>query len=98
MTDLDQDILFMRRLAEQGRRGSITGGLFLGTAGLVFGIACLAQWALSNGQLPAMLQAWLWPATYILYALIWIGLFLRLRANCPPGAANASHAAFVARR
>lgn len=96
MSDTNDDILFMRRLAEQGRHGSIAGGLFLGSAGLVFGIATLAQWALLRGYLPAGLTIYLWAGAFILYAAIWLGLFLRLRRRCPSGALNASHAAFSA--
>ena len=38
MSDVRDDISYMRQLAEKGSRGSIIGGTFLGAAGLIFGV------------------------------------------------------------
>jgi hypothetical protein len=96
MSDTNDDILYMRRLAEQGRRGTIAGGLFLGTAGLVFGLACIVQWVLIRGHQPAIWLAYLWAGAFLLYGVVWLSLFLRLQRHCQPAAAGTSHMAFGA--
>ena len=89
---LKDDIAFMRGLAEQGRHGPVLGGIFLAAAGLIFGLACLVQWAMSRRLLP-----WgeenapsLWWGTSALFVLVWLALMTRVRAgkSDPPAAAN----------
>ncbi|MBX7248784.1 MAG: hypothetical protein K1X35_06970 [Caulobacteraceae bacterium] len=48
------DIAFMRALAAEGQRTPLLGGSILAAAGLIFGVASLAYWALLTGilQLP----------------------------------------------
>lgn len=54
MTDqnaIRDDIAFMRNLAEDGRNGPLVGGSILLVAGLAFGSASLANWAIATWSL-----------------------------------------------
>jgi hypothetical protein len=70
MSDLREDIGYMRVLAEQGRKGTIFGGVFLAAAGVVFGCACLIQWCVLVGILPAVsgFVWYLWGAAAAVFA------------------------------
>lgn len=92
---LKDDISYMRRLAEQGRSGPILGGTFLAAAGLVFGGTCFLHWAAATGRLPIpghdLMNLW-WGA-FVVFAVIWLALFFRLRARAA-ASASSSNAAF----
>jgi hypothetical protein len=83
MTDLKDDISYMRRLAEQGRSGPILGGTFLAAAGLVFGATCFVQWGVETNRLPiAPAQtAYLRTGAMVFFAIIWLTLFFRLQTR-----------------
>ena len=51
MKDLRDDIAFMRALAEEGRSAPLLGGGILMAAGLIFGAASVAHWAVMVGAL-----------------------------------------------
>jgi hypothetical protein len=95
MTDpntVQSDITYMRQLAESGRKGPIIGGTFLAAAGLVYGGMCFLQWFISTGQLPIPV-AWsgtLWTGASVFFAILWLGLFLRMRRTAAKytGASN----------
>ena len=93
---IHEDITYMRRLAEAGRRGPIAGGAFLAAAGVVFSITCLVQWAATTGQLaitgPQM--AWIWFGSYVLFAVVWFALWFGLRSRRRAMAASSSNAVF----
>ncbi|HEY4113410.1 MAG TPA: hypothetical protein VGM17_05050 [Rhizomicrobium sp.] len=80
-TDLHTDISYMRSLAEQGRRGPILGGAFLAAAGLVFGCAAFVQGAMQAGYLASFPIGDIWIGAGVLFAAIWVALFLRLRGS-----------------
>jgi hypothetical protein len=80
MSNIEDDLTFMRAMAEQGRRGRILGGSFLIAAGLVFGLASFAQWALQRGLLSGFSILHLWVAAEILFALVWVAMVLGWRA------------------
>jgi len=90
------DIAYMRTLAEHGRKGPIFGGTFLAAAGIVFGIACLVQWAAINGRLAISDRQmhWIWTGAYVVFAVIWLALWFRLRGRRRAVAPNASNAVF----
>lgn len=50
---MQDDIAYLRGLAESGRNRPILGGAAQAAAGLVYGCACLAQWAVIAGVFPA---------------------------------------------
>ncbi|MGB8601150.1 MAG: hypothetical protein WCD42_03030, partial [Rhizomicrobium sp.] len=81
MSDLREDIHYLRELAEDGRRGPILGGLFLASAGIVFGLACFVQWAALSRQFNAapFVGGGFWCAVFAFYTLIWLVLFRRER-------------------
>ena len=81
MSNIEDDLTFMRTMAEQGRRGRILGGSFLIAAGLVFGLASFAQWALQAGMLPAFPILHLWIGAEILFALVWLAMILSWRTR-----------------
>jgi hypothetical protein len=80
-TDLHSDISYMRNLAEDGRRGPILGGAFLAAAGLVFGGAAFVQWAMEAGYLRPFPVGDIWIGAGMLFAAVWLALFLRLRGG-----------------
>lgn len=96
MSDLKDDISYMRGLAEQGRRGSIIGGVFLAAAGVVFGLTCVVQWGVASGHLPDAMRfgGHLWIVAIIVFAALFALLFFRYGGNRTPGAAGASNIAF----
>lgn len=95
MTDAREDISYMRQLAEQGRKGQILGGAFLAAAGLVFGAACVLDWAARSGLLP--ISGWgflyLWLGAFAVFGVIWFALYARLR-SLPGKTTSSSNAAF----
>lgn len=91
MSNIEDDLTFMRAMAEQGRRGRIFGGAFLAAAGLVFGLASFAQWALQQGVFSGISIGHLWIAAEILFAAIWVGMLLKWRACLRRDGAVTSH-------
>ncbi len=46
---VQDDLAFMRDLAERGQRGSITGGSVFVAGGVLYGVQCLFHWAQLKG-------------------------------------------------
>lgn len=92
---LREDISYLRKLAESGRRGPIMGGAFLAGAGVVFGLAAIVSWAADRGfiALNGTGYAVLWIGAFVVFALYWLVMFWRLRRG-PKVAGNASTAVF----
>jgi hypothetical protein len=84
-----EDISYLRRLAESGRRGPILGGVFLAAAGVVFGLASVLSWAGYQGLVPirGAGQLAIWLGAFAVFALFWVAMFLRMRTS---GAKSAS--------
>jgi len=79
---LRSDISFMRDMAEKGRRGPILGGAFLAAAGLTYGGAGLLQWVTETGTVALPISPVLiWTGATVLFVLIWLTLFFRLRGS-----------------
>lgn len=49
--DLKADIAFMKALAQDGQQTPLLGGAILVAAGLIFGAASVAAWAMATGRL-----------------------------------------------
>ncbi|HEV2271506.1 MAG TPA: hypothetical protein VGR92_18805 [Steroidobacteraceae bacterium] len=90
------DITYMRQLAEQGRNAPILGGAFLTCAGVIFGVACFVQWAMTlRGVQGSLATLGLWGGATGLFALVWLVLFLQMRAR-GPAATGISNKSFSA--
>ncbi|WP_374515891.1 hypothetical protein [Brevundimonas sp.] len=79
------DIAWMRRLAEEGREAPLLNGPIMVAAGLIFGAANGAQWAIQSGMLDVdpMAQLWVWLGAGAVFA---VALFLLIRrASRKPG-------------
>jgi len=96
MSDLKDDISYMRQLAERGRRGPIVGGAFLAAAGVVFSITCFVQWAAVTGQLAIAdrQMAWIWFGSYVIFAVVWFALWFGLRSHRRASATSSSNIVF----
>jgi len=91
---LREDISFIRSMAEQGRRGPLLGGVFLAAAGLIYGGAAFLHWGVETGRIAVGLPySDIWIGASVLFALVWVVLFLRLRRQ-PHAAVGASQFAF----
>ncbi len=86
------DISYMRKLAESGRRGQILGGIFLAVAGVVFGIASFASYAVRNFglQIPGYSEPRLWIGANAVFWIIWVILLLRFRSRAKQGSCMSS--------
>lgn len=101
MSDIREDISFMRTMAEQGRRGPILGGSFLMAAGVVYGFASFVQWGWATGAVPqgTATTLELWVGADLLFALLWLVLVWRQyrqwkgQGMARPGAAQSAFAA-----
>ena len=98
MTDhnsIHDDISYMRRLAETGRKGSILGGVFLAAAGGVFGVTCFVSWAWHKGLLPVsgLKELHLWLGAFAVFAVFWMIMFVRMLSYRRP-VASAPNATF----
>jgi hypothetical protein len=92
---LRDDLSYMRKMAEQGRSGPILGGAFLAGAGLTYGAAALLQWLIETGAttLP-ITPSQIWIGASVLFALVWLALFVRLRGSGVAQAPGATQFAF----
>lgn len=69
MQAIQDDIRYMRALADEGRRAPLLGGPILLMAGLTFGAASLSAWAFQN-RLLSLDPAWqnaVWASSFIAF-------------------------------
>ena len=93
LQSVQDDIAYMKGLAQEGRRAPLLGGSILIAAGLVFGLASLVHWAIASGVLglrpSALPLVWLGALVIFFGALmIQIG-----RTRHMPGAKSATNKA-----
>jgi hypothetical protein len=96
MSDVKDDISYMRKLAEQGRQGSILGGASLAAAGTIFGLTSLVQWGVLSRHLPIPVDQIgnIWLGASALFAVVWGVVFQRVfKAGRTAG--NASNTTFA---
>lgn len=88
-----EEISYLRKLADSGRKGPILGGVFLAGAGVVFGLTSMLAWAGYEGWLPISGgdQLYLWLGAFALFTILWFVIFFRMRAsgNKPVSQSNA---------
>lgn len=80
MTDPHSDIAWMRQLAEEGGRGPVRGASILFSAGLIYGAASLAHWAVEAGLVsePGPVFGAVWLAATVLFVGVIILVSMRL--------------------
>ena len=97
MTDglqgLRDDVAFMRDLADQGRNAPLLGGSISVAAGLSFGLASLATYAVLPRwvELPYQSIGWIWIAASVPFAVVLITVSRRTNAD-PNGRTAANQA------
>lgn len=88
------DIAFMRALAAEGQKTPMLGGAIMVAAGLIFGLASIAHWALVVGILrldPAWGEAAVWLPAGVLFAIA-LTVVIR-RTERKPGARSPTNTA-----
>jgi hypothetical protein len=95
---IQDDIAFLKALAEEGRAAPVAGGSILVLAGTVFGIASLAHWTIATGRI--VVSAWAYPILWTAaLAIFMAGLAVlkgRMRAGMKSTASRASGVAWSA--
>lgn len=96
MSDVKEDITYLRRMAEQGRNGPIVGGAFLAAAGVVFSIACFVQWAAMTGRfaMDDRQAGWIWCSAFVVFTVVWFVLWFGLRSRRQAAAASSPNTVF----
>ena len=94
MQSVRDDIAFMRALAAEGQRTPLLGGAILVAAGLIFGVASLAYWAMIEGHL-RLDHDWgsffIWMGALGVFLVVLI--ILNLRIGSKPGARSPANRA-----
>lgn len=92
--DLKADIAFMKALAQEGQKTPLLGGAIMVAAGLIFGLASVAEWAMMTGRLnfgTPWAQLYNWGGAMVLFFVILAVVRRRLRSQ--PGAGSPSNRA-----
>ncbi|HEX5419076.1 MAG TPA: hypothetical protein VFY39_03685 [Gammaproteobacteria bacterium] len=90
----NDDVAFLRALAEGGISGAVRGGAILLAVGLIFGLVAAQYWAIDSGRLhvsPAA-RTWLWLDGLVPF-LICLAVISRKFPGRSPGIASRSLAA-----
>ena len=87
------DIAYMRAMAQAGRQAPLLNGPIMVAAGLIFGTANLAQWAIVSDLVVVapIAQLWVWLAAGAVFSIALF--FLIRRANRKPGAGSTGNKA-----
>ena len=90
---LHDDIAYMRAMAQEGRNAPLLSGPIMVAAGIIFGTASLAQWAIQTGlvDVSPWAQLWVWVASGVVFGVA-LTLLIR-RQNSKPGARSAGNKA-----
>jgi hypothetical protein len=93
---LKDDLAFMRTLAQEGRTPPLLGGAMLASAGVIFSLASLAQWAamirLINLSQSAVSAVWLGATVLFLICLTWLKRRQAMSGGRTPGSRAAGMA------
>lgn len=94
MKSLRDDIAFLKSMAEGGRDGGGEGGWILISAGALYGLASIAQWAALERLIPSMLALVAWVIAMVLF---FVSLFVtRARTRREGGRSRAAGLAWQA--
>ena len=90
---LQDDIAYMRAMAQEGRNAPLLSGPIMVAAGIIFGTASLVQWAIQTGMVDVSpwAQLWVWLAAGAAFTVA-LMLLIR-RQNSKPGARSAGNKA-----
>lgn len=93
---LESDIAYMKSMALSGGRGPLRNGANLFWAGLLYGAAAVAQYAVIKGYLPQSLwvTAGIWVGASLVYAVIIAAKIGGMRQCAEGPASRASHSAW----
>jgi hypothetical protein len=82
MSTLQNELDYLKGLAESGARGPLRNGSTLFWAGLLYGLASIGQYAMMRGWLPAsgIMSLFIWFGASLLFGVI----AMIMRINCPP--------------
>jgi hypothetical protein len=94
---LQDDIAFLKALAEDGRAPPVLGGSIMVMAGVVFGLASICHWAIQTGRTPITTQ-WAYPILWMGAVAVFLAGLSVLRGRMSAGAVktNAARASGVA--
>ena len=96
MTDPQNDIAWMRQLAEEGGQAPMRGASILFAAGLIYGAASLFHWAVETGIVsePGPIQGVVWLVATVLFLAVVVMVSMRLGRDggVRTGAARATNA------
>lgn len=89
----DDDIAYIRTLAEEGRRTPLLSGPVLVAAAVIFGGASLAQWAIQTGlwAITPWAQLWIWIGAGLLFGAALATILGRMKRK--PGYNSVSNTA-----
>jgi hypothetical protein len=76
---LQDDIAFLKTLAEEGRAPPTLGGSIMVAAGLVFGAASVAQWAILTGLVKV--TPWALPVVWLVAVALFMAIMSGLRSG-----------------
>lgn len=90
---VQDDIAFMRNLANEGRHAPLLAGPILVAAAIIFGIANVGQWAILTGLagVSASASIWLWIASGVVFAIVLTWLISRMKRK--PGVGSTGNRA-----
>jgi hypothetical protein len=91
--DIQQDIDYVRTLAEEGRQAPMVGGRIMVFWGTLASLTLIAHWAIVQGLVPVPLSAllWIWVGMSVVGGLATLALGASL--NRAPGASAANNRA-----
>jgi hypothetical protein len=91
---IQDDLAYMRALAQEGRRAPLLGGSVLIAGGLIYGGAALAHWMIAAGVLdvPPISYSVLWLVAVVAFFVV-LGA-LKRRMSQRPGATAANNRAY----
>lgn len=81
---VQDDIAYMKALAQEGRQGPLLGGSVLVAAAVIFGAATVGQWMMELGRIPN--GGWeslsLWLSAAVVFVIVLVVLIRRIESAC----------------
>lgn len=93
---IQDDIAYMRALAQEGQRAPLLAGRFLVAAAIIFGTANMGLWAIQSGTLNVSPWAQLWVSIGAIVAFVLALIVLTRRHRGQPGSRSSGNRAVSA--